>query len=494
MWAVCVGAALATLVLLALGAGESTPGDSFGLGGFGGLSFVFGSLAFGTVGALVVARVPGNPIGAVFCVLGVTLGLGDLAYQYADYALFVSPSLPAGEAAAWLQNLGLPPGFGLLAVALLLFPDGRLPSRRWRPALGLALFGVMLIVFGYAFRPGPLDDPFATVSNPLGIAGAYDLTDAAGGFGWMFMGLSVALAAAALVVRLRRSTGYERQQLKWIAFAAAVTGVAVVADVISFFASLEGTRRAAPHPAARHRLLRLPAGGGNGDPPLPALRHRRRHQPHARLRRADGHLAAAYLGCVLLLQLLLGGITGDSSLAVAGSTLAVAALFRPARATDPGTRRPPLLPAQVRRPAHARGVRGAAARPGRPGRARRRAERRRARDPAAGARVAVAQGGGAMTERSAASVAWLLFGLSAALLLAGVILAIADPHSGGPANPSSAGPTLDDAVAGEGVRIRRFRGRDLLLARGCGRDSWPPGVRATRLDGCSGWPRWSWLS
>jgi xanthosine utilization system XapX-like protein len=337
VWAVCVVVALATLVLLALGAGESTPGDSFGLGGFGGLSFVFGSLAFGTVGALVVARVPDNPIGAVLCLLGVLLGLGDLAYQYADYALFVSPSLPAGDTAAWLQNLGLPPSFGLLAVALLLFPDGRLPSRRWRPALGLALVGVVLIVVGYAFRPGPLDDPFETVSNPLGIAGAYDLTDAAGGFGWMSMGISVALAAAALVVRLRRSIGYERQQLKWIAFAAAVTGVAVVADVVSFFASLEGDT------ISQLRIVLV--GIGFSAFPLAAgmaiLRYRlfdidvviNRTLVYGAL---TATLAAAYLGCVLLLQLILGGITGDSSLAVAGSTLAVAALFRPARARIQG--------------------------------------------------------------------------------------------------------------------------------------------------------------
>ena len=239
----CIVIAIPTLVLLALGAGESTPGDSFGLGGYGGLSFVLASLAFGTVGALVAARVPENPIGWVFCLMGLTLGIGDLAYQYADYALFVSSSLPGGEVAAWLQNLGLPPSFGLLAIALLLFPDGRLPSRRWRPALWLALAGITLIVVGYALRPGPLDDPFQSVSNPLGVPGAFDLTDAASGFGWMFMGASVAFAAAALVVRLRRSTGYERQQLKWIALAASVTGVAVVADVLSFFASVEGVEQ-----------------------------------------------------------------------------------------------------------------------------------------------------------------------------------------------------------------------------------------------------------
>ena len=332
VWAVCVGIAVATLVLLALGAGESTPGDSFGLGGLGGLSFVFGSLAFGTVGALVATRVPANPIGPVFCFMGVLLGLGDLAYQYADYALFVSPSLPAGEVAAWLQNLGLPPGFGLLAVALLLFPDGRLPSRRWRPALWLALTGVALIVLGYAFRPGPLDPPFDTVSNPLGIAGLYDLTDAATGFGWMLTGLSVALAAAALVVRLRRSHGYERQQLKWIAYAAALTGVAVVADVVSFFASLEGDT------ISQLRIVLL--GIGFSAFPVAAgmaiLRYRlydidvviNRTLVYGAL---TGTLALTYLGSVLLLQLVLSGVTQESGFAVAASTLAVAALFRPAR-------------------------------------------------------------------------------------------------------------------------------------------------------------------
>jgi hypothetical protein len=331
VWVACIVFAIPTLVLLALGAGESTPGDSFGLGGYGGLSFVLASLAFGTVGALVAARVPANPIGRVFCLMGLTVGIGDLAYQYADQALFVSSSLPGGKVAAWLQNLGLPPSFGLLAIALLLFPDGRLPSRRWRPALWLALTGITLIVVGYALRPGPLDDPFQSVSNPLGVPGAFDLTDAASGFGWMFMGASVAFAAAALVVRLRRSTGYERQQVKWIALAASVTGVAVVADVLSFFASVEGLEQL--------RILLL--GVGFSAFPVAAgmaiLRYRL-YDIDVVINRAlvygalTASLGLAYLGSVLLLQLLLGSFTSASGLAVAVSTLAVAALFRPARA------------------------------------------------------------------------------------------------------------------------------------------------------------------
>ncbi len=87
-----------------------------------------------------------------------------------------------------------------------LFPDGRPPSRRWRPALWLTVAGITLIAVGYALRPGPLDDPFKTVSNPLGVPGGFDIFDVASGLGWVFMGVSVTIAAAALVVRLRRST------------------------------------------------------------------------------------------------------------------------------------------------------------------------------------------------------------------------------------------------------------------------------------------------
>jgi hypothetical protein len=327
-WALWLVLALPTLALLALGASDSTPGDDFGLGGLGGLSFVLASAAFGTVGALIATRVRGNPIGWVFLITAVAMILGDFAYQYADQVLYATDgSLPGADAAAWLQNVTLPPAFGLLGMALLLFPDGHLPSRRWRAGLWLASLGMALIVIGYALRPGPLDDPFDSVVNPLGVSGAFDLMDGLAGFGWMFMGASVALAAVAMTIRLRRARGFERQQLKWIALAAAFTGVAVVADVASFFFEAEGV----------NQLRIVVLGLGFAALPLAAgaaiLRYRlydidvviNRTLVYGAL---TATLGAAYLGSVLLLQLVL---SPSSDLAIAGSTLAVAALFQPAR-------------------------------------------------------------------------------------------------------------------------------------------------------------------
>lgn len=148
-WGVCVAIAAPTLVLLALGATERTPADQFGLSGLGGLAFLVAALAFSTTGALIASRVERNAIGWIFCLTGFLLAAGSLPHQYADYALFVSPgSLPGGGVAAVAQNFGVPPCFGLLGASLLLFPNGRLPSRRWLPALGVALAGSVLVGTG----------------------------------------------------------------------------------------------------------------------------------------------------------------------------------------------------------------------------------------------------------------------------------------------------------------------------------------------------------
>jgi hypothetical protein len=323
----CLALGMATLVLLALGAGVTTHADSFGLSGFGGMSFVVASLAFATVGAMVTIRAPGNPIGPVFLATGLVIGAGDLAFQYADRAVFISPGTwPGDTGAAWLQNLGLPPSFGLLAVALLLFPDGRLPSTRWRPALWLALAGIALIVVGYGLRPGPLDGPFESISNPFGV-GSFGLMDSVTGFGWMFMAAGVGLAAVAMTIRFRRSHGLERQQFKWLSLAAAIAGVAIVADAISFFAGVEGIEQ------SREVVLGLgfcvfPLSAGA------AILRYRLYDIDVVINRAlvyaalTATLAGAYVGSVLLLQL---ALSPSSRFAIAASTLAVAGLFQPAR-------------------------------------------------------------------------------------------------------------------------------------------------------------------
>ena len=161
-----------TSVLLVIGIGESTPGDSSGSGRWGGFANVLLSLTFATVGALVLARQPANRVGWVLCIVGVAVGIGDFAFQYADLALYGSgPDLPAGALAAWFSNLGLSPIFGLLALSLLLFPDGRLLSPRWRLAAALTITGTTFLEVGYALRAGPLDEPFADIDNRLGVAG-----------------------------------------------------------------------------------------------------------------------------------------------------------------------------------------------------------------------------------------------------------------------------------------------------------------------------------
>ena len=331
-WALCVAIALPTLVLLALGASESTPADEFGFSGFGGLAFLVAALAFATTGALVASRLPSNPIGWIFCFIGFLLAVGSLPHQYADYALFVSPgSLPGGETAAVLQNLGgVPPAFGLLGLSLLLFPNGRLPSRRWLPAAAAGVTGATALTVGLAFRPGPLDEPFEVVDNPLGV-GSFELMDSLSGLGWLLSAVAVALAAASMIIRLRRSSGQERQQLKWIGLAAAGAGVVMLVNVFSFFLEVKGISQ------VRIVVVGLAFVGFPVAAGIAILRHRlydidvviNRTLVYGGL---TATLLASYLGLVLLLQLVLSGVTEGSGPAVAGSTLAVAALVRPARA------------------------------------------------------------------------------------------------------------------------------------------------------------------
>jgi hypothetical protein len=135
-WSAIVAILLAALVLLAMGLGHETPAGDHGLSGCGSVVFAVAALSFGTVGALIVARVEHKGIGWIFWLTGLSLAVGNLAFQYANVGLYVADErLPGSVFAAWLP-VGIPPAFGLLAIAVLLFPDGRLPSRRWWPLRG----------------------------------------------------------------------------------------------------------------------------------------------------------------------------------------------------------------------------------------------------------------------------------------------------------------------------------------------------------------------
>jgi MFS family permease len=288
-------------------------------------------LSFPVVGAMIASRQPRNSIGWLFCVVGVPFGLSVAANGWAAYTLFENPgSLPAGEVAAWLGGwIFAVPLFAVPAFLFLLFPDGRPPTRRWRPVGWLTAAGLVGITLGSAFAPGRLEEPpFKDIENPAGIEGAEQVTDVVGAGGFIALFFAVLLGAAALVGRFRRARGDERQQLKWFASAGVLFALAVVLAASPWFGSSDTVGQALILLA----FACIPVTAG-----VAILKHRlydidvviNRTLVYGSL---TALLAATYLGSVLLLQLALRPLTSQSNLAIAGSTLAVAALFRPARA------------------------------------------------------------------------------------------------------------------------------------------------------------------
>jgi hypothetical protein len=300
-------------------------------GPFGTAVATIPQLAFSAVGALVASRRPANPIGWILCAVGLLLSVASFAQSYAIYALFANQgALPAGSLMAGLSTWLFPIVIINTGPTLfLLFPDGKSLSRRWRPVLVLLVAAVALIVVTQVLKAGPLGEPpFAKVVNPLGIPEARGLVAHLEAAGFWAAAVSIPLTAASLVLRFRRSRGERRLQLKWVAFTGVLFALAFVTGVALQTA---GYQEAAQVPILL-AFASIPISSG-----IAILRYRlydvdvviNRTLVYAAL---TATLAAAYLGSVLLLQLALDPVTSGSSLAVAVSTLAVAALFRPARA------------------------------------------------------------------------------------------------------------------------------------------------------------------
>jgi signal transduction histidine kinase len=197
---------------------------------------------FAAVGGLVAARRPHNPIGWLFLAIAILSGLEGVGDQYVRFATLTHPGSPPGAVwVLWATSSSTPLLFpsGIVAITLLVLPDGHLPSRRWRPAAAIGVVLAVWLSVGSALAPGPLSGAssganYPLPSNPLGVAALNAVNPVASSTGpWGIIVWSLALvvlvvAAVAPFSRMRRSQGDERQQLKWIAYAVLITGVLIL--------------------------------------------------------------------------------------------------------------------------------------------------------------------------------------------------------------------------------------------------------------------------
>ena len=289
------------------------------------------ALAFSTVGALVAYGQPRNLIGWLLLGIGTLYATELFAGNYGVYTLLTNPgSLPGEAVGAWLTSWVWIFGGSLVLFVFLFFPDGKLPSPRWRPVAWLVLANTALAVAPFALDPGPLSEfsERVHVVNPVGIAGSAGLLDL---FSRVSFVLLIPISSAlilAFFVRFRRAQGEERQQIKWVAYGVAVFALAVI--VASAWPSLDGSLVGGA--LFLVGFLAIPSAMA-----LAILKYRL-YDIDVVINRTLVYtvlttvLALLYFGSIALLQTVLIVITGQGSqLAVVASTLLIAALFNPVR-------------------------------------------------------------------------------------------------------------------------------------------------------------------
>ncbi len=208
------------------------------------LLIVLSVATYTITGAVLASRVPQNPIGWLFLVIGLGLLFGGATAEYATYTIITNPgALPAGDWGAWVNNWTFVVA-GLIPIVLILFPTGRAPSKRWRWLVWAIVATLVALIVGAMFRPGQIElNRGVTVTNPTGIeALGTVLTAGAWMFGILLAVESIA-AVAALVVRYRRADEEERQQVRWIAVAAALAGVFLIVVMITSIGLQPGQNR-----------------------------------------------------------------------------------------------------------------------------------------------------------------------------------------------------------------------------------------------------------
>src|SRR5215208_2521613 len=326
----CVAMFLASVVLHVLAHSSREPtstGDTLSE-----LLIFVSFLAFPVVGALIASKHPKNPVGWICLAVGLFWTL-----------IFVGDSIPGSgpypvTIAALTQAIWIPP-VGLLGIYLiLLFPDGKLPSRRWRPLAWLSGVVMVLASLGITFAPGPLEG-HPGVRNPFGLEGIPPWVATAGIGILLLLPLCMVASALSLVLRYRRSGGEEREQIKWIAFAASVVGLLYLITMVSSL-TYSGPWGAAGTPlwlgllqqASLVSFTAVPIAVG-----FAVLKYRL-YEIDLIINRTLVYgtltitLVVLYFGGIVVLQRIFVTLTGQqSTLAVVASTLLIAALFTPLR-------------------------------------------------------------------------------------------------------------------------------------------------------------------
>ena len=335
---------LASVALYFLTRSMQVPGSWITVGTIGELLVLVPFLAFPIVGALVASERPHNPIGWICLVAGLLWMVMLLSEAYGEYGLARPGSVPFPVTVhallyAWLWV----PAVGLMGVYLiLLFPDGRLPSKRWRP---LVWFSGALIVFESAaifLTPGPLE--LGGIRNPFGLEG-HPWVNTVALVVLPLLALCMVASAVSLVMRYRHSGGEVRQQIKWIAFAGSLVGL-LYFGIMSVFSALWllsgpetltdlGTR--SWWGVLLENVMVLSFAGVPVAIGFAVLKYRL-YDIDRIINRTLVYglltvtLALVYVGGVLSLQAAFRVLTGqESALAVVASTLAIAALFGPLR-------------------------------------------------------------------------------------------------------------------------------------------------------------------
>jgi MFS family permease len=335
LWIITVLLAATALTIIVLGVAAGV--SFFELGA--AFNAVVISAAFSTVGVMVASRRPKNPIGWIMCAGGLGAALGGLTDAYAIYLLFSSPEkqMPVAALSAWLSLWITTASFNSFLLLLLLFPNGRLPSRRWRPVLWLVVFVMVAESLVSAFVDGRFIG-FRNIENPYHVVALDPLGGAYLAYAQSPLSiLAVLLPAIALVARFRVSRGVERQQLKW--FVSSGILVALISVLISFVVFFLGEKSFESQillsilfPLVILALCGIPISIG-----IALLRYRL-YDIDILINRTLVYgsltvvLAISYEGVIVVLQHLFRALTDqESQLAAVASTLVIAALFEPLR-------------------------------------------------------------------------------------------------------------------------------------------------------------------